>query len=397
MSADPRHILTLNAGSSSLKVSLWHLCDGSDLEEVTHGQVETLGGDAHFVLKRPDGTALAEERWEKGAGPRDHKAALDLILRWKEEHLGALAIAAIGHRVVHGGPDLNRPVVLDDAILTALRGLSSLAPLHQPHNLAGVDAARAAFPEACQVACFDTAFHRGHPWVNDTYALPRAFYDEGVRRYGFHGLSYEYVAAALGRIAPDHLAGRVIVAHLGNGASLCAMRGGQSQDCTLGFTALDGLAMGTRCGQIDPGVVLWLMDEKGMDAKAITDLLYKRSGLLGLSGLSHDMRTLEAAGTPEAEGAIAYFEARVRREIGALAASLGGLDALVFAGGIGENAADFRARVCEGLGFLGITLDAARNAAGETRVSVGGRTPAVYVIATNEEAMIAAHTRALMG
>jgi len=396
MADHDRHILTLNAGSSSLKVSLWHVGAGDRLDEIAHGQIENLGAAAHFVLRRGDGALLAEERWDSGAGPRDHKAALDLILAWKADHLGALPIAAIGHRVVHGGPGFDRPLILNDTALAALHALCPLAPLHQPHNLAGVKAAQAAFPDARQVACFDTAFHRGHPWVNDTYALPRAFYDEGVRRYGFHGLSYEYVAATLSRLAPDHLAGRVIVAHLGNGASLCAMKGGQSQDCTLGFTALDGLAMGTRCGQLDPGVVLWLMQEKGMDAKAITDLLYKRSGLLGLSGLSHDMRTLETAGTPEAAAAIAYFEARVRREIGALTAGLGGLDALVFAGGIGENAAGLRMRVCEGLGFLGVRLDASRNAAGETRVSADGAAVAVYVIPTDEEAMIATHTRALM-
>ncbi len=396
MADDDRHILTLNAGSSSLKVSLWHVGAGEALAEIAHGQVENLGGGAHFALKRPGGAVLAEERWPAGAGPRDHKAALDLILTWKAEHLGTLSIAAIGHRVVHGGPDLDRPVPLDDATLRTLHALSPLAPLHQPHNLAGVDAARAAFPDARQIACFDTAFHRGHPWVNDTYALPRTLYDEGVRRYGFHGLSYEFVAQTLGRLAPERLAGRVIIAHLGNGASLCAMRAGRSQECTLGFTALDGLAMGTRCGQLDPGVVLWLMQEKGMDAKAITDLLYKRSGLLGLSGLSHDMRALETAASPEADAAIAYFEARVRREIGALTAGLGGLDALVFAGGIGENAAALRARVCEGLGFLGVALDSARNAAGETEVSADEAATAVFVIPTNEEAMIAAHTRALM-
>jgi acetate kinase len=398
---DLRHILTLNAGSSSLKVSLWHLGDApGSLEELAHGQIENLGAAPHFVLKGPGGAVLTEHRWSEGDpdGPGTHKAALDLILTWKREHVGDLDIAAIGHRVVHGGPDLDRPVVLDDATLAQLDALVPLAPLHQPHNLSGVRAARAAFPDALQVACFDTAFHRGHPWVNDTYALPAEFYAEGVRRYGFHGLSYEYVAGALGRVAPDLLAGRVVVAHLGNGASLCAMNGGRSIDCTLGFTALDGLAMGTRCGQIDPGVVLWLMDEKGMDAKAISDLLYKRSGLKGLSGLSHDMRTLEAAGTPEAEGAVAYFEARVRREIGALAATLGGLDGLVFAGGIGENAAGLRARVCAGLGFLGVVLDPARNIAGADagRISADGAGVAVHVIETNEEAMIAAHTRALM-
>jgi len=398
---DVRHILTLNAGSSSLKVSLWHLGDTPDaLEELAHGQIENLGAAPHFVLKGPGGAVLTEHRWTEGDpdGPATHKAALDLILTWKREHVGDLDIAAIGHRVVHGGPDLSRAIALDDATLAQLETLVSLAPLHQPHNLSGVRAARNAFPDALQVACFDTAFHRGHPWVNDTYALPAEYYQQGVRRYGFHGLSYEYVASALGREAPNLLAGRVVVAHLGNGASLCAMKGGRSIDCTLGFTALDGLAMGTRCGQLDPGVVLWLMDEKGMDTKAVADLLYKNAGLKGLSGLSHDMRTLEDAGTIGARGAIAYFESRVRREIGALVATLGGIDALVFAGGIGENDASLRTRVCGELGFLGITLDPARNIAGTDagRISTNDASTAVYVIATNEEAMIAAHTRALM-
>jgi len=398
---DLRHILTLNAGSSSLKVSLWHLGDKHDaLEELAHGQIENLGAAPHFVLKGPGGTVLTEHRWTTNdpEAPSTHKAALDLILTWKREHVGDLDIAAIGHRVVHGGPDLDRPIILDDATLARLETLVPLAPLHQPHNISGVRAARDAFPDALQVACFDTAFHRGHPWVNDTYALPAEYYQQGVRRYGFHGLSYEYVATALGREAPELLSGRVVIAHLGNGASLCAMKGGRSIECTLGFTALDGLAMGTRCGQLDPGVVLWLIDEKGMDTKTVTDLLYKNSGLKGLSGLSHDMRTLETAGTPEATGAIAYFEGRVRREIGALAATLGGIDALVFAGGIGENAAGLRTRVCGELGFLGIVLDPARNIAGTDagRISAKGARVAVYVIETNEEAMIAAHTRALM-
>ncbi|MBB4284405.1 acetate/propionate family kinase [Roseospira goensis] len=397
MTTDSRHILTLNAGSSSLKISLWHLGDGDALEERARGQVEGVGDAPHVVLKDPMGAVLLETRWPPGQGPGTHKQALDLILAWKREHLGDLEVAAIGHRVVHGGPHLAAPAVLDDELLARLETYTPLAPLHQPHNISGIKAARQAFPDALEVACFDTAFHRRHPWVNDTYALPRELYREGVRRYGFHGLSYEYVAGELARVAPERLAGRVIVAHLGNGASLCAMENGRSIDCTLGFTALDGLAMGTRCGQLDPGVVLYLIEQKGMNAKGISDLLYKHSGLKGLSGLSHDMRTLEEVGTPEALGAIAYFESRVRREIGAQAAVLGGLDALVFAGGIGENDARLRARVCEGLAFLGVHIDPARNAAGETRVSKDDAPVAVHVIPTNEEAMIAAHTRALMG
>ncbi|KAA5606547.1 acetate/propionate family kinase [Roseospira marina] len=394
---DPRHILTLNAGSSSLKVSLWHLGETPDaLEELARGQIEGVGDAPHFVLKKPDGTLLAENSWPAGQGPGTHKQALDLILDWKRDHVGALEIAAIGHRVVHGGPYITEPTVLDDEILTRLETYVPLAPLHQPHNIRGIQAAQHAFPDALQVACFDTAFHRRHPWVNDTYALPRELYREGVRRYGFHGLSYEYVAGELRHLAPETLKGRVVIAHLGNGASLCAMENGRSIDCTLGFTALDGLAMGTRCGQLDPGVVLYLIEEKGMNAKGISDLLYKQSGLKGLSGLSHDMRTLEEVGTPEAQGAIAYFVNRIRREIGAMAALLGGLDALVFAGGIGENDVTLRARVCENFEWMGLILDPLRNGARETCVSAETSKVGVYVIPTNEEAMIAAHTRALM-
>ena len=299
------------------------------------------------------------------------------------------SVTAVGHRVVHGGPDFAAPAVVDGAVVAALDALVPFAPLHQPHNLAGIRAAMAEFPHAVQVACFDTAFHRTQPFVNDTFALPRRFYDKGIRRYGFHGLSYDYIAGELAARAPQLHAGRVVVAHLGNGASMCAMQGGRSIASTMGFTALDGLPMGTRSGQLDPGVVLYLLEQEGMGASAISDLLYKESGLLGLSGLSNDMRTLEASDRPEAGQAIAYFVARIRRELGGLAAALGGLDALIFTAGIGENARGIRERVCDGMDWLGIALDPARNACNAPVISGDASRVQVMVIPTNEERVIA--------
>ena len=281
-------------------------------------------------------------------------------------------------------------------MLSELETFNPLAPLHQPHNLSGVRAAQQAFPDATQVACFDTAFHRAHPWVNDAYALPRDLYEEGVRRYGFHGLSYEYVTERLTQIAPHHANGRVAVTHLGNGASMCAIQGGQSVGSSMGFTALDGLPMGTRCGQLDPGVVLYLMTEKNMSATEIENLLYRESGLKGLSGLSHDMRVLESAGTPESLQAIDYFVFRIRRELGGLIAILSGLDALVFCGGIGENAWQIRERICNGMEWIGIELDETRNRAGETVISSDRSRVRVFIVHTNEEVMIARHTSRLL-
>jgi acetate kinase len=318
------------------------------------------------------------------------------VLDWRRTAVPDVTVIAAGHRVVHGGIHFDRPALVDEAVLDALRALIPLAPLHQPHNLAGIAAAQEAWPHVRQVACFDTAFHRGHPFVNDVFALPRRLYDEGVRRYGFHGLSYEYITRHLRQIAPAVAAGRVVVAHLGNGASMCAIRDGRSVASSMGLTALDGLPMGTRCGQLDPGVVLYLMREKRMDADAVADLLYKESGLLGLSGVSHDMRELEASDKPEAARAIDYFVFRVRRELGGLAAVLEGIDAVVFCGGIGENAWRVRERVLDGMAWLGIDLDRAANQAvppGATRVISSDRSRArVFVIPTDEEAMIARHT-----
>jgi acetate kinase len=350
-------ILTLNAGSSSLKIGLF----SDALQVLATGLVDRIGGEGVLRLRGADGADLS---LPEGLPSRfgDHGQALETVLASLVALFPGLDIGAVGHRVVHGGPDHDRPVRLDEATVAALDRLAPFAPLHQPHNLSGIRAAMAAFPGAVQVACFDTAFHRGHPFVNDAFALPRALYEKGVRRYGFHGLSYDYIAGALADTAPDLAAGRVIVAHLGNGASMCALKGGRSVASTMGFSALDGLPMGTRCGQVDPGVLLYLMDQEGMTAAEISDMLYRQSGLLGLSGLSNDMRTLEASADPRAAEAIDYFVFRIQRELGGLAAALEGLDALVFCGGIGENSRTIRARVADGMAWLGLAVDKERNA-----------------------------------
>ncbi|MES2192955.1 MAG: acetate/propionate family kinase [Pseudomonadota bacterium] len=387
-----RHILTLNAGSSSIKFGLFNY--ETDLEERLRGQVEGLGSMPRLQVE--SGGKLSVDELLGATEVIDHASALRAAFRFVERGFGELSVAAVGHRVVHGGIDFSESIVLDGENLAMLARLDPLAPLHQPHNISGVRAARDAFPEALQVACFDTAFHRAHPWVNDTYALPRELYEQGIRRYGFHGLSYEYVTERLREVAPLHAAGRVVVAHLGNGASMCAIRDGQSVGSSMGFTALDGLPMGTRCGQLDPGVVLYMIDEMGMTTREITDLLYRRSGLKGMSGLSQDMRQLEAAATLEARQAIEYFVSRTRRELGAMVAVLSGLDALVFCGGIGENAWRIRERICQDFEWLGIELDEMRNQAGGMIVSSERSRVRVLVIPTNEERMIARHTARLL-
>lgn len=384
-------ILVLNAGSSSIKFDLY-----AGQSELVRGQIEGLGASPNLKATRLENGQTLSRPLSREDG-HDHKTALGVLLALIAETAPGLEVNAVGHRVVHGGISHDAPVIVTADVMAALEKLVPLAPLHQPHNLAGIRAASTAFPAAIQVACFDTAFHRAHPWVNDTFALPRTLYDEGVRRYGFHGLSYEYITEHLRQTRPQAAAGRLVVAHLGNGASMCAINNGRSIGSTMGFTALDGLPMGTRCGQLDPGVVLYLMAEKGMDAAAISDLLYKQSGLKGLSGLSQDMRELEAAGTAEARQAIEYFVFRVKRELGAMAAILAGLDTLVFTGGIGENGVNVRSAVCRDLGWLGVELDEARNAARETVISADSSRVAVLVIPTNEEEMIRRHTAALIG
>lgn len=387
-------ILVLNAGSSSLKFSVFR--DGESPELLLRGQLEGLLTAPRFVAKDGAGHTVGEQSWE--AGTRlGHEGAVRFLFRWGRG--GALAghrIAAAGHRVVHGGVRYDRPALLDDAVLAALEALVPLAPLHQPHNLAAIRAVAAAVPGLPQVACFDTSFHRSQPAVAQAFALPRRYTDEGVRRYSFHGLSYEYVASVLPGLDPAAAAGRTVVAHLGNGASMCALEGGRSVASTMGFTALDGLPMGTRCGALDPGVPLYLMDGHGLGARALEKLLYQESGLLGVSGVSSDMRTLLASPDPRAAEAIDLFVYRVGRELGSLAAALGGLDAVVFTGGIGENAAPVRARVCRGAAWLGLELDGPANEAGGPRISTPGSRVAAWVVPTNEELMIARHTRRLL-
>ncbi|MEL6745730.1 MAG: acetate/propionate family kinase, partial [Pseudomonadota bacterium] len=375
-------ILTLNAGSSSVKFGLFSAADAPQARFT--GQLEGIGTDAHLKVKRADGTVIIDTDITEHAAPNPG-AGLPIILAALDDIVADLVVEAVGHRIVHGGVDFDGPVVLTDETLNKLDALTPFAPLHQPHNLAGVAAARAAFPNAPQIGCFDTAFHRTHPWVNDTFALPRALYDKGVRRFGFHGLSYEYISGRLDEIAPFYQDGNVVVAHLGNGASMCAIRDGHSVGSTMGFSALDGLPMGTRCGQLDPGVVLYLMDQMEMGAAEIEHMLYRESGLLGLSGVSSDMRRLLVSQEPAAAQALEYYVLRIRREIGAMAAIMGGLDAVVFTGGIGENAFQIRERVCQKMTFLGMELDATRNRENGQVISTDRSRVRLFVIPTNEE------------
>lgn len=387
-------ILVVNAGSSSLKFELFAAGQADGLKRLVRGQVEGVGTRPRLRAHGEDGAVLMDHVYALDEIP-DLPAAIEKAGRWLRETQRAEP-AAVGHRVVHGGPDYDRPVLVDQEVLARLERYIPLAPLHQPNNLAPIRSLLASHPGLPQVACFDTAFHRGHSAVADYYALPRHFYDEGVRRYGFHGLSYEYIAERLWEIAPDVANGRVIAAHLGSGASMCALSGGRSIDSTLGFTALDGLPMGTRPGQLDPGVVLYLIAQRGMSPAEVQHLFYHECGLKGLSGISNDVRELEASGKPTAEFAIEYFVYRAALYAGMLTAALGGLDGFVFTAGIGENSATVRARIAGKLAWLGIVLDPAANVAGEVMISQSGSKVPVYVVPTNEELMIARHTLALV-
>ena len=390
----PDAILALNAGSSSIKFGLFEVGDGSRLSVMSKGGIEGVGATPHFTAKDKAGSVLEDTRWQGKDAEFD--AMLGALLAWAEGHVHPDSIAAVGHRVVHGGRDFTAPVRLTAEVVGQLDALTPLAPLHQPHSLAPIRTLMALRPGLPQVACFDTAFHRTMPAVATRFALPREYEAEGVRRYGFHGLSYEYIARAMRQQAPGLAAGRVVVAHLGNGASLCAMRDGCSQDTTMGFTALDGLVMGTRCGTLDAGVVLYMLQQKGLDAHAVEHVLYERSGLLGISGVSSDMQVLLASADPRAREAVELFAFRVGQQTATMAASLGGLDGFVFTGGIGEHATEARARVCERLRWLGVELDAAANAgintSGAGRISTPGSRVEVHVIPTDEEATIARHT-----
>ena len=384
-----RAVLSLNAGSSSIKFALFTL-DTEEPRRVAGGKLEGIGTDPHLIVHDASGSLLIEQSWSEGAA-LTHEQLLGDLFEWTSAHLPRHTIIAVGHRVVHGGRRFFEPVLVDDAVLEALEALCPLAPLHQPHNLAAIRTMRNRAPEVPQVACFDTAFHHSMPAVSTRFALPRALSDKGIRRYGFHGLSYEYVSRRLVDIDPDLAAGRVIVAHLGNGASMCAMASGKSIDTTMGFTALDGLMMGTRSGTLDPGVVLHLQQQEGMSAKQVETLLYRQSGLLGVSGVSSDMRTLHASADPHAAEAIELFVWRAAREAGALISSLGGLDGFVFTAGIGENDPAVRKMICDRLAWTGMRLDDGSNTSNAPLISASDSNVAVRVIPTDEEQMIALH------
>jgi acetate kinase len=383
-----RPLLVLNAGSSTLKFSLFDVSTAPAPHLQVHGAVEGIGVRPRFVV----GDGAPHE-----ADAADHTGAFAVVARWLDESLDGARPIAVGHRVVHGGTRYAHPVIVDGDILAALDALTPLAPLHQPQALAAIRGVRDHWPGLVQVACFDTAFHHGRGALVEAFALPQDLFESGVRRYGFHGLSYEYLAGVLPTVAPNIADGRVILAHLGNGASLCAMRARRSVETTMSFSALDGLPMGTRVGDLDPAVVLYLISERGMSASDVSTLLYKRSGLLGLSGVSSDVRDLLASPEPRAQFALEYFTFRIAREIGALAGILGGLDGLVFTAGIGQHAAPVRAGVCARLAWLGVSLNETANQAHAPRISVPDSPVGVYVIATDEEVVIARHTLRLIG
>jgi acetate kinase len=387
-------ILVVNAGSSSVKFQVFGLDSDGRLRREIKGQMDGIGSRPRLRAAGATGDTMADRAYPIES-VRDVPAALMIVGAWLRDELG-LSPLAVGHRVVHGGPDYDRPVLIDHGVIGRLERLASLAPLHQPHNLAPIRSLLANFPSLPQVACFDTAFHRGHDEVADHYALPRRLHDEGVRRYGFHGLSYEYIAKTLPEVAPDIAKARIIVAHLGSGASMCAIHGGRSVDSTMGFTALDGLPMGTRTGQIDPGVILYLMTVKGMSPAEVQDFLYRDCGLKGLSGVSNDMRELQNSIDPRAAFALDYFIYRISLHAGMLAAALQGLDAFIFTAGIGENSIGIRARIAERLGWLGVSLDPAKNAQHAMRISKPDSRIPVYIVSTDEELMIAQHTLSLL-
>ncbi len=387
-------ILVVNAGSSSVKFQIFEHTNSDDPQRLIKGQIDGIGTRPRLRAENRDGKPLIDQTYAPQE-VADGAAAIAAAGDWLRD-TQRVKLVAVGHRVVHGGPRYDRPVLINKDVLTQLEQFSSLAPLHQPNNLAPIRMLLARRPELPQVACFDTAFHRTHTAVPDHYAIPEKFYGEGVRRYGFHGLSYEYISGRLRDIAPAIANGRVIAAHLGSGASMCALANGKSVESTMGFTALDGLPMGTRPGQIDPGVILYLIAQKEMSAKAVENLLYRESGLKGLSGLSNDMRDLERSEAPGAALAIEYFVYRIALNAGMLAAALGGLDAFVFTAGIGENSATIRARVAEKLEWLGVSFDPAANKTAGPLISTPQSKAAAYVIGTDEELMIARHTASLL-
>ncbi|CFX59627.1 Acetate kinase [Candidatus Filomicrobium marinum] len=383
-------ILVVNAGSSSIKFQLFAIRKGSDLERSLKGQIEGIGTHPYLIAKNPKGEVVIDETWP-APEVDDVPAALDKVIDFLRSHVGKLPIG-IGHRVVHGGPRFSEPVIVSAAVVDQLLEYVPLAPLHQPNNLRPIRVVLERQPHLMQVACFDTAFHRGHPEVADRYALPEAYYAAGIRRYGFHGLSYEYISGRLREQAPELAKGRVIVAHLGSGASMCALVNGKSVESTMGFTALDGLPMGTRPGQLDAGIVLYLLGEKKVSAKEVEHLFYHDCGLKGLSGLSNDVRDLLASPDPRAKLALDYFAYRIALFTGQLAAAMEGLDAFVFTAGIGENAPAIRAAVASKLNWLGFKLSSKANEKSDLVISRKRSRVVGLVIPTDEELMIARHT-----
>lgn len=389
------YALVLNAGSSSLKFCVFQRPSGETWRLEARGQIEGIGTAPRLTVKDGEGKKLEDDKLD--ASVRDGRDAIDALAAWLRSKYGGARVLGVGHRVVHGGPRFTGPTILNRQVLADLTELVPLAPLHQPYNLAAIEALFDRMPDVPQVACFDTSFHRGHSAVAALVPLPRDLCKSGVERYGFHGISYEYIASVLPEVAPEIAKGRVIVAHLGSGASLCALKDGKSIDSTLGFTALDGLCMGTRPGALDPGVVLYLFQGLGLSAKQVEEILYKKSGLLAISGISNDMRDLLGRSEPEACLAVDYFVYRAAKEIGALTAVLGGVDALVFTAGIGENSAEIRQRISESSAWLGIELDRSANTGRGPRISSPRSKVSVWVIPTNEELMIARHTGGLLG
>ena len=387
-----KYLLVINAGSSSIKFTVYQK-DVSTGQLVTDaaGQIDGIGSQPGFTVRSAEGVLLIE-RMLSDDETHNHTEAINIILSWLWEYFGNGTLLAVGHRVVHGGQTYSAPVLIDATVLAKLETLIPLAPLHQPHNLATIRALLESMPSLPQVACFDTAFHRTQPDVAQRFAIPRRFTHEGIRHYGFHGLSYEYIASILPTLEPTLADARIIIAHLGSGASLCALHKGRSIATTMGFSPLDGLVMGTRCGNIDPGVLIYLMDCHNMDARALEQLLYYESGLLGVSGISNDMRTLLASDDPRAQEAIELFVYRAGREIGSLASALGGLDAVIFTGGIGEHSAAIRAKVCRQAAWLGLELDDSANAATATRISKPDSRLSAWIVPTDENLMIAHHT-----
>jgi len=384
-------VVSLNAGSSSIKFALYTLDSDHVPSLSAGGKIERIGISPGLVVRDAAGETLLERAWPDEAR-LTHAGLLGWLFDWAREHLQGYVVVGVGHRVVHGGTDFTGPCLIDEAVLDELEKLCALAPLHQPHNLAAIRAIGRIAPDMPQVACFDTAFHQTRPALATRFAIPRALHDQGIQRYGFHGLSYEYIARRLGEVDPALARGRVVAAHLGNGASLCAIEDGRSIDTTMGFTALDGLMMGTRCGALDPGVVLHLQTRMGIAPQTVEGMLYQQSGLLGVSGISSDMRTLAESPALEAREAIDLFAWRAAREVAALATAMGGLDGIVFTAGIGENQGDVRSRICNRLGWLGIAIDEPANAANAPLISLPSSRIAVRVIPTDEERMIALHT-----